>query len=150
MSYKTRPLPAGTPEKNDRVAHLRKIMANGEYYGINTCMELSELWGISINTVKDDASEAGRMLKVSPEEVKARKTEMAAWFLNLGKTALRERSKVTNLPDYKAAAEAMRLYGIYSGIADKVAEEQGTKVFAPMKIEIVMAEPEAKKEEEPK
>lgn len=121
------------------MAHLMHLMSSGGYYGQRTCHQLGELWGVSWQTVCQDAAEAGRFLRLDPAERDARRQEMMAWFSQVAQQALSERSKVTGLPDFKAALEAMRLCGIYQGISDRVAEADNASNVpkAPVKIEIV-------------
>lgn len=142
MSYKTKPLPPGTPEKDERVKHIAKLMANGEYFGLITCHKLSEAWGVHFGTVKQDAGEAGRYLRIDPGERAQVKAEMAATVARIGEMALNKRNKVTGLPDYKSALEAIRLYGIWTGVSDRVELEAVDANKGPMKIEISYAKDE--------
>src|SRR5258705_13232770 len=142
MSYKTKPLPPGTPAKEDRIKHIARLMANGEYFGMITCHKLADTWGLSIQSLRDDSAEAGRYLKRDPKERAQVQAEMAATVARIGEMALNKRNKVTGLPDYKSALEAIRLYGIWTGVSDRVELEAVDANKGPMKIEISYAKDE--------
>lgn len=146
MSSRTKPLPPGVPDKETRVRHLMRLMSSGEYYGYNTCYRLVEEWGVSFHSLKQDVAEAGRFLRLPPEEREQRRAELSAWAMKVAEMALTSPNLVTGLPDYKAALEANRLAAIWQGISDRVepgVDEAGKR--EPVQIQVILAEdPKAK------
>lgn len=143
MSYKTRPLKKGCPPKVERVRLIAGLMAKAQYRGLQTIEELATCWGIKEDTVRDDVAEAGRSLKVTPGEMESTRAMMAQFFQTIAHEAKTHMNKLGQ-PDYKAALEAMTKYGIYSGIADKVALEAELNADrSPIKVEVTYAAHEA-------
>lgn len=139
MSYRTKPLPPGTPAKVDRIRYLLELMSSGGYYGHKTCFELADKWNLSWDTIRQDANIAGLMLKLGPDEIPAAKVQMAEWYRSLAEKVLECPSNITGQPEWRSAIEAMRLFGAYSGIYDKAIEDAADPSIArePIKIEII-------------
>lgn len=53
---------------DDRVAHIKGLMARGEWFTRATALALSEEWGVALSTIKNYAAEASRALRQADDD----------------------------------------------------------------------------------
>ena len=125
------------PKRSRRVRFCAWMMVTGRWFGLETHIELSKAWHVSVVAIRLYSMEAGHLLEVPPEELVALRQASKGFFSSIARRASEERSSVTGLPDWRNAIEARRLADKYGGYdADQVSSAAAT--VAPPRIEIVV------------
>lgn len=98
------------PPKRERVALLRRMLAEGTYRTGITCADLAAKWGCVVNTVERDAADAARELEVPEEE---KQLLRAAHIGRLSRLADDAQKGPRMTRQYGAAVNALALIGKY-------------------------------------
>lgn len=131
---------ATTVEVEARVLHIAELMSTLRYQSFLTCQALAKEWGLSAGTVQEYADEASRRLACPKDKIPELRARLSRTFEAIGTAALNERSRVTNLPDFKSAIDAYKLHGQYSGADIEVDEQRAERP----EIRIVYSGPKGK------
>lgn len=104
----------------ERVSYIAERMSRwdwpGDGAGFAERSRIAAVWGVSESRVKQLAAEASRSLRVDPATLDMLKAQHAAFAGFVMREAISRKSKVSGLPDFKAALEANRDAAKFAGI----------------------------------
>jgi hypothetical protein len=106
-----------TPEeKRARVLLIADMMARNEYRTRLTASDLARTWGVAYETVVGYACEASRLFLIPPEQLDAKRAQLAATFEALAWQAANDRDEKTGLAAPYDAARILLEYAKLVGI----------------------------------
>lgn len=109
--------PAGSPpDKEARIDYLAHLMCEARYRTRYTARALGKKWGLESQTVANDACDASRMLRLTPEQREEYRTRWQLFCEKIAHEARTNLNQVTLLADYKSALAAAELAAKFAGV----------------------------------
>ncbi len=110
------PIPPRSCTVEQRVAYIAHLMAEGEYNGYQTRLELGQAWGVADSTVRNYARESHRIVTADPEEREWLRASLASKCLNMVRNAETACNAATGMRDFAGFSKVMELVAKFHSI----------------------------------